>query len=181
MRKYVNVVLGVFLTVIVLSCSKDKSEPNFVQIDTKSYNLNTGIIEEKSTNNNYRPYGIILQSAESNPSAYITFELYSSNTAELATGTYTYTWDNYAANKFSYLNYGKDLVWNNSVPTGTFFAENSTNVIAGSKITVSRNSNDNYVFNLDIKVKDASNNTIAITGKFSEVLTAGYIPYWAIN
>jgi hypothetical protein len=178
MKKFLPIFLLVAVMSVVSSCSKEKTEaPSYIQFDSKSYDLSVGILSDYGTNSNnltYRSYSIILEDKETNPSVYVKFRIYSNSTTDLVAGTYTYSYADVKHNLFSYLYLGRGVVYDSKgYVTGKdlIFSESGSNVVEGSKIVISVNDKNNYVFDLFLNIKDTNGNTVAVTGQFSKVLT----------
>jgi hypothetical protein len=172
MKKVFNfLILG---AIVFSSCSKDDTKPSQFSIDGSQYNLNIGTIDDYGTNNNltYRSYSLELKDKETKPSAYIKFRMYSPSTTRLEEGTYSYTYDNYEKNRFSWVVFAHSLVYDNNgvITSGKIFDEEDY-LIVGT-ITVGKNSSI-YTFDFDFTATDRNDNsrTYSLKGHFEKTLT----------
>jgi hypothetical protein len=186
MKKFIYLFTVISVVAIFASCSKDSStNPNYLQVNSKSYALNEGLIEDNGTDPydlTYRDFGILFRDNETSPSVVFQFHVYSNTTSStLQPGTYIYDYIGNSKGTFSYFHYGYGMTWDQTgnMTAGTLFDESSTNIVDGSKITISQSGNSNYVFDIDMQVL-VGGSTISVKGKFEDVLTSeSYLPtYW---
>lgn len=167
--------LSLGLALLAFSCTTIESDPSYVMLDGKQFNVSIGKIDDDGTNSNdltYRIYDLEFSNKTEYPSTVFSLTIYSTaTTAPLRVGTYNYSLLGNEAGTFSYFVLGVNREYDdtNTLVSGTTIDDYNHSVDQG-QITISRDDDDRYVFDFEITVKDDNDNTKVLEGHINLVL-----------